>query len=114
VCYPNSLAEGYGIKILIIFLWGVVFDSIRHIFMAKMNPFKVEPYINAIERIKEIIYWTRAIEKSGKIENKSDILDLGDVHYISATIPYPTDKAASQINCSTMAYFCLVKFLHLF
>ena len=84
-------------------------DSVRHIFIVRLNSLQPQIYIKFIERAKELIYWSKAIEQRHKIEpKKAEYLDIADISIIEAKIPYPTDKVGFRLNCTILPYYCFV------
>ena len=69
-------------------------------------------YNKFIERIKELVYWCRAIEQRQTIDNKkTELLDMADINIVEAKIPYPTDKVGFRMNCTILPYYCFVLLL---
>jgi len=71
-CYPNSLSDEFATKFIIINLWMIFSDAIRHIFIVRLNSMQPQIYNKFIERIKELVYWCRAIEQRHTIDDKKN------------------------------------------
>jgi len=113
-CYPNSLSDEFATKFLLIHLWMILSDSVRHIFIVRLNSMQHQIYSKFVERIKELVYWCRAIEQRQTIDNKkTELLDMADINIVEAKIPYPTEKVGFRLNCTILPYYCYVRTLSL-
>ena len=106
-CYPNSLSDGFVEKFGIILATAAILDSIKHIFLIKLNGINPGVHKNYANQLKDFIYLSRRVDEFIEIKERTELSE-SDLKILKTLIPNASQKAAFKINFSLIPQFCLV------